>query len=112
VKHVSALLTLLLAALLAEPLPRMEGGGGPTQAAALVELETAQGAASLKGKQSARDGTSQDAGDDGDTDDTAILSPFARRSDGGSVGTTRPASPGTSILAAPRAYEARAPPTL
>lgn len=111
-KHVSALLTLLLAALLTGPLPGVEGGFGRSSSTALIELDVAHGAANLTGKQSIRDAAGRQAEDDSDSGDAAVLAAldagaaraasFSKPSPG-----DRPAPPGPA-----RAYQARAPPTV
>ena len=110
-KQVSALLTLLLAALLAGPLPGIDGGSGRSSSTALVQLDVALGAASLTGKQSVRDAAGEQAKDDSDTGDAATLAAFddaEPRALGSSISAadTAPTAPASA-----RAYQARAPPT-
>jgi hypothetical protein len=111
-KQVSALLTLLLAALLTGPLPGIEGGFGRSSSTALAELDVAQGATILGGKHSDRDAAGRHARDDSDAGDAAILAAF-------SAGTwsspgRSPAGAGAAATTPPpaRAYQARAPPTV
>jgi hypothetical protein len=110
-KQVSALLTLLLGALLAGPLSAAEARSGRSAPAALSALDLAHGAASLNSKQAARDTASRQADDEPASADPGPLPAAA------AIAPAGPALPLSSPLhgAAPaqphRAYRARAPPT-
>ena len=109
-KQMSALLTLLFAVLLTGPLPGTDASR--QLATALVKLDVAQGVASLNSKQPARDTTSQDAPDDSDSGDPAILPALASSTHGRSGRTARRASVRTSTPETPRPFQARAPPAV
>jgi hypothetical protein len=109
---VSALLTLLLTVLLGGALPESNGGSGQSAPSALVQLDVAQAAASLKGAQSAGAAQSQQADDDTNSGDDGAL---ATDGVGGSTwagGSTFLISDAANAPHCLRGYQARAPPAV
>jgi hypothetical protein len=111
-KRVSALLTLLLAALLAASPFGSNGGSTQSAPAAVVLADLAQGTPSLSGAQSARDAESRQADDDTDAGDAAPLTEFVARTPIRAGGSTRLSNAAVTAPCFARGYQARAPPTV
>jgi hypothetical protein len=111
-KQVSALLTLLLTALLTGPSLTDAGLFSRSPSDSYVKFEVAQGAASLGGNQPLRDSARQQADEEGDSADPAIL----KAGEGGIFAGAAPPIQSIEVAEAPtnsrRANQARAPPSV